>query len=223
MPMSFNLQVDTRDFDRALKQYIATTSKTLPEAINHKAGQVAFRAYNLTPKADRNKIAAELGATYEAVIGKRGKALKRKKLAVATDGRARSLLVAQMKRRGLLGSAKDVSAMVSRFVSKRLSSVSFFRAGWIPAIRAMAKGAMFERRKGRPTGRAMKAKDGLSPVAEIENNATPPERKQTPAVSAFMQKALGQAFRQETADMEAYLARKAQAAANTVNAPGAKP
>lgn len=221
--MSMRLQVDTREFDRALMQYVLTTSKTLADAINHKAGQVAFRAYSLTPKGDRNKIAAELGATYEAVIGKRGKALKRKKLAVATDGRARALLIAQLKRRGILRSAKDVSAMVSRFVSKRVSSVSFFRAGWIPAIRALAKGAMFERRRGRPTGRATRAKDSLSPVAEIENNSTPPERVQMPAVSAFMEKALGSAFRQETADMEQYIARKAQQAANTVNPPSAKP
>ena len=220
--MSATLQIDTREFDRALKQYVAVTSKTLPEAINHKAGQVAFRAYNLTPKSDRNKIAAELGATYETVIGKRGKALKKKKIVVDTNGRARALLVAQLKRRGELGSVKNVSAMVSRFVSKRLSSVRFFRAGWIPAIRALAKGSFFERRKGRPTGRAMKAKDGLSPVAEIENNSTPPERKQMPAVTAFMEKALGQAFREETADMETYLAKKAQQAANTVIPAGIK-
>lgn len=218
-PMNATLQIDTREFDAALKQYIVTTSKTLAKAINDKAGGVAFKAYTATPKADRAKIAAELGARYEQVIGKRGKPTKRRQLVVSADNpRARALLVAQLRRQGKLGSVKNLGAMVAKFVSRRVNSAGFFRSGWIPAIRALANCATYERRKGRPVGRALKAKDGLDPLAEIENNATPRERSSMPAVEQFMGAALQKAFREETADMEQYLARKAQQAANTVNA-----
>lgn len=217
--MTPTIQVDTREFDAALKQYLVTTSKTLAKAINDKAGGVAFKAYSATPKADRAKIAAELGASYEQVIGKRGKPTKKQRLVVAdANPRARALLVAQLRRQGKLGAVRNLGALVSAFVTKRVTSAGFFRSGWIPAIRALARGTPFERKAGRPVGRALKAKDELSPVAEIENNASPKDRSKMPTVEGFMAAALQKAFREETADMEQYLSRKAQEAANTVNA-----
>jgi hypothetical protein len=216
--MNAKVEIDTREFDAALKQCIATTSRTLAKAINDKAGGVAFRAYNATPKAERSRIAAEFNARYDPVIGKRGKPTKRKKLVVTNQPRARALLVAQLRRQGKLGSVRNLGAMVNAFVSRRIASAGFLRSGWIPAIRALAKGSVFEPKKGRPVGRALVAKDSLSPLAEIENNATPKEKSKSPSAERILTLALQKAFREETGDMQGYLARKAQEAANTVNA-----
>jgi len=209
-----SITFDTRQFDQALKQYVTLTSKTLAEAINKKAGGVAFKAYAATPKADRAKIAAELGASYEAVIGKRGKPTKKKKLVVQKNSRARAILVAQLRRLGKLETSKNLNELLQAFVTARVNSAGFFRSGWLPAIRRLAGSSAVERRKGRPVGRVKPAQDSLSPTAEIENNATPKDRSKMPKVEAFMVAATQRAFNEETQDMAKYISDKLQKTAN---------
>ena len=226
--MISNFQVDTREFDRALKQYIATTSKTLAGAINNKAGNVANKAYANTAKVDKQQIASELGASYGRVMGKRGKLLKGNKITITGTkeqlARARALYVAQLRRLAKLDTTKDITGRLPLWIKRRVASGGFLSTGWIAAMRTFIKetgGKLLPRRAGRTYGRAIRARDGLGPFAEIENNSTPKENKAS--AERVMTRALSKAFAEETADMEQYLARKAQAAANTVNPPNAKP
>jgi len=217
--MSANLQIDTREFDKALKEYVATTSRTLAQAINSKAGDLASRAYQGTAKADRQKIAAELGATLGRVKGKSGKLLKGNRVTVGSDksklARARSLFVAQLRRLGQLENTTGLTAKLPGWIKKRVGSGGFLAAGWIPAMRTFIKASGGAPRvKGRGFGRATKARDVLNPVAILENNSTPLENR--PKAEAIIVKALSNAFVLVTADMEQYLANKAQQAANTV-------
>ena len=65
--------VDTREFDRVLKQYVDVNLKqSLAEIINTKAFYIARGAARLTPRADYQKMAKELGVKLRAVSsGKR--------------------------------------------------------------------------------------------------------------------------------------------------------
>lgn len=225
--MISTVQIDTREFDRALKQYLAVTSKTLPEAINHKAGNVAAKAYTETAKADRQKIAADLGAYYGQVMGKRGKLLKGNRILAPTDkdklARARALFVAQLRRLGKLDSTAGITEKLPLWIKRKVGSAGFLAAGWVPAIRTLLGRLGVPLRGGQSAknyGRAIRAKDSLDPFAVIENNNTPKENKQS--AERVMARGLKKAFDLETADMETYLAKKAQQAANTVIPPGAK-
>lgn len=226
--MSLTLQVDTREFDRAFKQYVGLTSKTLAAAVNNKAGNVAAKAYANTAKVDKQLIAAELGASYGRVMGKRGRLLKGNKITITGTkeqlARARALYVAQLRRLGRLDTTKDITGRLPLWIKRRVASGGFLSTGWIAAIRTFIKetgGKLLPRRPGRTYGRAIRAREGWAPFAEIENNSTPQENKAS--AERVLTNALARAFRQETADMEQYIARKAQQAANTVNPPNFKP
>lgn len=215
--MNATLTVDTREFDKAFKQYVGLTSKTLAESVNAKAGNIANRAYALTPKVDKQKIAGELGASYGRVMGKRGNLLKGNKITITGTkdqlARARVLYVSQLRRLAKLDSTKDIDAKLPAWIKKRVAAGGFLAAGWFPAIRALvAKGAALMRPTGRTYGRALRARDGLSPFAEIENNSTPKENKAS--AERVMTRALSRAFAEETADIAGYIARKMQSVAN---------
>ena len=204
--MSLSIQVETREFNAALKQYVALTSKTLAQSLNHKAGNIAFRAYSATPKANKGKLAAELGASYTEKTTRKGKL--RKTLQLKSLSAARAILVHRLKKSGKLAGSNIDEARVRKFVGATLRSVGFYRSGWIPAIKRLARGAFFEKKSGRPLGSVRPASEGFRPVVEIENNATPKENRSV--VESFMVDALRKAFADETADIEQYLTKKLQ-------------
>lgn len=217
--MNDALSIDTREFDKALKSCVGETSKTLPEALNHKGGNVAFTAYKQTPAVDPKHIAAEFSAQRVHKIGKKGQTLKATRLEVGDNLRARAVFVAQLRRRGLLEKTTGVTGKIAAFIGKRIGSAGFLRQGWVPAIKRLKPGIFQQtRRAGKKVGSVIPAKDGFNVFAQIENNATPRESSSVPKVQSLMTNALARAFREETADMETYLARKAQESANKVNA-----
>ena len=73
MPVTPTFKVDTREFDKTLKQYTEVNLKqSLAEIFNTKAWRIALRAAELTPRADYQKMANELGVTLRTVqTGKR--------------------------------------------------------------------------------------------------------------------------------------------------------
>jgi hypothetical protein len=122
-----SLTLDTRAFRAALHEYERATKKDEAEILNHAARNVAFRAAQRTPKADRSKIVAGLHK----------------------DPRLRFALTSlqlRKKGRGILKRGAFARA-VRGFVGKRAASSGYIRVGWAPAIEQL--GGSFRGRKPR--------------------------------------------------------------------------
>jgi hypothetical protein len=215
--MNATVEIDTREFDAALKQYIAKTSKTLAEALNHQAGNLAVRAYVNTPKVTHEKIVASLGLREN--VGRTQKKLARAyhKSGVGEFVKARAIFVWWLRKKGKLKETTGVTQKMLAWIASRLRSGKFMASGWLPAIKKLLpEKAGIDSKPGRKYGKAIKARDVLDAFAQIENNSSPKTRDK--AVESAMVSALRAAFVETTADMKVYLTRKAQEAANTVNA-----
>lgn len=206
--MNTTLEVDLSEFKRTLNAYLLKTSKSLPAAINNKAGRVAWRALSTTKKADRKEIEALGVSGYRVMRSRQTGAFRQGRPIYNEGGRMRDILVAKELKSGRRDFS-DMGSRVRKAIAARLSSISFLRAGWLPAYRALkrhiagAAGLVDARQRGRAKGYARQAVDGFNPVAVIANNAPPSEQ-----AAKFVEQGLGAAFRIETADMKTYLERK---------------
>ncbi len=206
--MSATMTVDMREFSRTLDAYLVATSKTLSAAVNNKAGRVALAATNTTHKAKRQDIEALGVDGYRLIKNKKTGELRQGRPIYNLGGSMRNIIAA----REVTSGRRDFSNMDARVksaIARRLKSIGFLRAGWLPAFRALRSfigglaatpGAT---QQGKPKGYAKKARDGFNPLAVIANSAAP-----TPEAAKFVEQGLARAFREETADMKAYLERK---------------
>src|SRR5688500_8951565 len=120
---------DQREFDATLQKYLTVTKRSIPEALNRSALDIAISAYRLTVRASRAAIEA-LGVTYQTT-GKRGQALRRRKNIYDTGGRARAIYISRLRKSGRLSTATDVSAGVRKMLASRLRAVGSLAAGWV--------------------------------------------------------------------------------------------
>jgi hypothetical protein len=217
---------DQSEFDRALLSYLRVVPHSLAEVLNKKALYLARGALRLTPKASRAEIEA-LGIVAYQIAGKTGRRLKRvKAIYNVTDSRARRILISIWRKRGELAgkTEEDIQGGVKKFLAARLRSIAFLSAGWIPAIRAMARktGEAADtagvRAFGRPKGRGTPASDGWDPVAVIENSVRPRESPGAARAAEWMRGALEKAFAQELASMQEFILKRLQRDADRVNA-----
>ena len=114
--MKPTLTLDTRGFDRALREYQKATGKTVPQVVNRAAVNLAFRSAQFTPPADKFAVASGKGirnpwAFVNYTLKKQGKKLPKNR-----DAYNKAL------------------AMILR---KRAAAVGFIRAGWVKAGRAI--------------------------------------------------------------------------------------
>jgi len=82
--MNFNLPLtfDTSALEQATKELAALNDKELSVYLNKKMGWLHRRWLWNVKKADFQRIKKELGAELKSVTGKRGKPLKRQRLAL---------------------------------------------------------------------------------------------------------------------------------------------
>ena len=211
------------DFNRTLKNYLEYSGRTLPEALNEKAYFICSAAIQNTHKADADTIRRELGGEMQSVIGKRGKALKRKKLGFSGSysmSLAVAIIVARLRKAGKqIPNANALAAMGLDLIRSRLRSVAFIRSGWLPALRRLAKFSKYGRIKFAvgDTGRQYGiAKGGVTPAARTGGlnsrvifwNSAGGESKHKDALNKYGGAGLDAAFRQETASMSEYIERK---------------
>lgn len=161
MQGAIKIELDTREFDRALKLLAGETSKTFPELVNDQAFRLANEAMQQTKRADASKIESQLtAAAGEKVIGsqfariiKRGKNKGQfkvyRKAKEISSGMERSfaarIINKKRRERGdnlLWGDALANAA--KRMIGARKRAVAFGASGWLPAIRLL--GAMTKRR-----------------------------------------------------------------------------
>lgn len=192
MSLSANMTIDQAEFDAAMRQYLAQTSRELHTAVNEAAFYVVQRAFHATPKVTRGQIEMDMSIAYKPAMNKKGdkrladSAQNKTKNAVSGNKLLYALVNARRRNAGkemLKGEAMQEAA--AKLLAKRFRSVGTLRAGWFHALLTFGKaiGKIFNREAGLNTGlkgksRAKIALPGLKPQAEIvyKANAFEPSR-----------------------------------------------
>lgn len=223
------LKIDTREFQRTLRDYEKVSKRDLATILNTKGFYIARGAVRDTHKADKDKVKAELTALVKS--GKKFKTVKRfSRFGLEYDAPLISLLI-NMRRgargeKGLYG--KSMANAVKGWLGARLRSIAFLRAGFIPAIKAFEplaekKGQAPKmdgatRQYGKPKGSAKVAKaDTWRPVASITNAASAKGDKNS-ALERYVGEGLRSAFAKEVASMKQYMEEKFAATAKKFSA-----
>jgi hypothetical protein len=196
--MAVELNIDTREFNAALRQYIKVSSRTLPEIVNKRAVNIAFKSIRHTPKAKKARIKRDL------------------KVKSRTNPKAplAAILVNAGRNPGLYGD--DMKQAVEELKERRAKSIGFIKSGWLGAVNDLQPHAKVFRRtprvnvKGKPKGFGRPARKGLNPTAEIVN--------QVAGAVKVGSSALQRAMNDDADDMRTFTAKRMQKDANKFNA-----
>jgi hypothetical protein len=211
--------VDSRSFDRAFRDYLKVSQKSLAEICNNKAARVAAAAIRETKRANRGKIESDLGR-YVTVqeTSKRGKVVNRRRLVLNTRTGHTAPLAELIinKRRGRAGQpgleGAAMAQAVRKMLASRFRSIGFLASGWLAAIKAILpslvdrSGIRIDRSvkwRGKPKGDAKPARAGWNPLATVENKVDKGER-----ASRIISEGVQRALDSEAKDMQTYVDRK---------------
>lgn len=222
MPDRITFRIDTREFDRAIEQYLDYTKRGLADVLNKKALFISRGALRLTPSTPAGAITSSLGkvirhrntvdikstkagAVYSNLGGKQSEAPLAALIINARRGRE--------SHPGLYGA--DMSVAVAQLIAARNRSRAFLKSGWIPAIRALSPlvkqsygtegGNGRAIQVNRAKGSATPARPGLTCKAIIENFASG-NHETHEALHKYGGPALQQAFNNEAASMDRFVA-----------------
>ena len=212
------IEVDTKDFDIKLKEYMKYTKRTVPKIISTKLYYIARNATLTTVKTPTARVRMEL------LLPSR----------VNADVPLAAILVQKKRKqegnKGLHGDKMRVA--VDKFIRGREKCTAFLRSGWIPAIKKLA---LFADKVGQP---AMDSK--VKPLGAVKGGAEIPlERDNWVAegeiwnsvyggdkknnnpdrIEKLLTEGLQEAIKMETASMEVYIKRKMDELAAKFNTP----
>lgn len=221
--MKATLTVDTSQFQSALSEYVKWSKRTLPEILNKKAKEIAFKAYQETPRADRGEVMRELDLRVARQVTNRKTGKVRNVYELDDRRRIAGIMYVRAKATGKpLKSYAEYKAGALKYAAGRLTAIGTLAAGWIGAIRKLSAASksgvgdvQWKRHKG--VGTATPAVNGWNPVAEFAYNLTE-RKKEGIQIDPRCQTALQAAFDFEAGSMMDYVARKMQEKADTVNA-----
>tara|TARA_X000001382_G_scaffold64039_1_gene44324 strand:- start:290 stop:895 length:606 start_codon:yes stop_codon:yes gene_type:complete len=157
------MELDTSEFQKALLKYIPTTKKDLPEIVNKRAINVAFKAIRFTPKANAAKIRRAM------------------RLKTRLNAPLASLILNKLQgkygRKGYYGA--EMRAEVEEFIKGKVRGIGYLKSGWLASAQQMARLAGMKVGRSRATkvfgkgkhGQAKHAKPGWTPSATIINLA----------------------------------------------------
>jgi hypothetical protein len=222
-----NTKVDTSYFLQKWTEYRKVMSRTLPQAVNDKLFMVARASLWFTHKADKKDIEKTLGKVSVSTT-KHGKKRYAHRLVKAAQHDAPLIALIINKRRGkgegLRGEA--MRAEVQRVLSARMRSRAYIKSGWLPAIKELAAVTSVPTKFpfpddavqiGKVKGRAETAKEGDIIKGFIENEAYA-TRDNKGAFERFGSKGLQAGIDNEGKEMDVYIKRKIQPAADAFNA-----
>ncbi len=209
---------------RRLKEQVALlaiqSSRTLPDIVNQTALNAVGRAFNHTPRADRNRIQMQTAQLVKVnKINKRGKIVTETKLGHVTmvttkKGNEAPLLAliinSRRGKKGLPGlyGAKMTQAIV-RVLKFRLRSIGFEASGWIPGMKQLMarlrRPFIIANLKGvavykRPKGEATAARPGFRSIAQVVNNVR--------EIAKVGTRALQRGIDEEAASIQKHLEKK---------------
>ena len=229
---SSGVTVDTSALRAVIPKYEAATGHDLAYVINRAGRNVAFRALEHTPRADKAQIESSLQQVHAHQIrgvntptGKLGRRLKKPRPILFPTNLAVTLLVARLKKKGKpIPSRMTLSYQALAMVAARLRSVSFLKSGWLEGIRLfseaaeMGKGGVKEvKAYGQKKGHAIVAVPANEVSALLDNSAygkgRPVVGKSRNAQASLLQyagPALQQAITETAADMKAYAEKRVE-------------
>lgn len=196
--MAVEITVDTREFKAALREYIKVSRRTLPEIVNKRAVNIAFKAIRYTPKARKSRINKDL----------------KQKSRTNPNAPLSAILVNAGRKPGLYG--EDMKQAVEELRERRHKSLGFIKSGWLGAVNDLQPHAKVFRRaprvnlQNKPKGYGRPARQGLNPTAEIVNQVAGAVKVGSPA--------LQRAMNDDAADMKNFVAKRMQQDANRFNA-----
>lgn len=205
--MSFGFEIPAREmanFESAIKEYYQATGKDAAYVVNRQALNVAIKAAQNTPSADKGAIEGVTRRPWwpklVAKVMMSGKQIK------VGRGKKRRTITAAVSGHYTRAEARQVS---KKMIGNRVKKAGFIRSGWSPAIKRLSaeklklKGQAagtpaFTRNEGKAPGDVVIAQPGISPTAEIINKATGAEKVAGPALIS--------AYGLAAADMRGYVA-----------------
>ena len=214
MELQPTIRINTDEFIRNLRTYVTLRIKeSLDQIINRKMLFVIRRTRALTPKADRSKISAELGATSTQRVSKKSGKLKWRNKYAPT-----SLAVGLVQwKRHKAGepplTQAEAKAKAAKLIGSRLKAVGSLKAGWVKALNMFAKalgsGGDAPDARVRAKGSAMTAKPSWNPTASAEYDlAIVGAGSNQLHIDSRVSAAAAQAFEEETRSMEDYISKK---------------
>lgn len=226
--------IDTSELQRALKDYMAVSKKSLSEVINQKAFFMARGAARMSYRSNKGKIETELGKDVEAwrevKRGKNAGKLKRVGYSIKSTSLANNILRARIHaKNGKQPTKAEFLKTIKKFIAARVSSAAFLASGWIPAIKyfearvkskkgAPARDSSVKLRATKPMGGAIEAQPGWNPKAVLWNSAAAKRSKNAPAaLNKVAGEALRSAMAEEVRSMRKHIADKLQGDANQHN------
>jgi len=209
--MMIKAEVDTRQFSRAMSQYLATTKRDLADATNRIAFDVSRWAIEETKRSDKQAIQSlnkkEWWPKYIAKrIGGRGVG--------ATFTRKGQSRRVHFQGNFTRAQARTVSAKI---IAARIRSRAFIASGFISAAKDFASRVFGEKRVPRrgtggsekPTGRGIPARPGTKPVAWIVNTALNAFKfSSRPNAMPVAQAALQRALTRKTRDLQEVIRKR---------------
>ena len=228
--------IDTAEFNASLARYVHVAKKDMATILNTKAFYVARKACWWTQRADKAKVKAYTDGMVQVNKAKirndiTGRMAARKsRTYTRTGANVPQIALVINKRKGIVGDkglrGDDMTDAMAREAGRRQRSVGFVAAGWIEAIRILdpkaeekAAAAAIRGVKiyGVPKGGATFATpDKLS--LSIFNTAKARSDKSGDGWMRVASEGLQVAIRDETASMDAYMAKKMQARADSLKA-----
>lgn len=191
--------VSLASFRAALGEYMQVCKRDVVEIVNRRALNLAFRAAQFTPTADRNAVAQLVGVRNPY-----------------------ALAVWNLKRAGKkIPKRHQMEKVVSRLISARVRTVGFIRGGWVKAGRRVAelvriRAPRIGSLRGPGKGDAVVA-DILNLTAEIINRSVSKSPTSVAALRRYGGQGLNAALAFEARDMREYIARKLKQRADEFN------
>lgn len=217
--------LDTSRFQKALLELIPRVQHTVARTLNKHLFYIARGASRLTPVS--TKVESDMGVlAYASVRSRKTGKTRRGKVAVfaiGTGNRIAAIINARRMKGGKPPLKRiEMGDAIKKLIAARLRSKGTERSGWIAAIRIL--GASIgessyaeERVSVTHTSIATTAKDGWSPVAELEYKIISTDTHNRHYIDAKTQDALQTAFNYETSSIEKFLGTDLQKDFDKVN------
>lgn len=120
MQKGIKVEINTSRFDAVFRKYMELTSKSLQDAINNKLFDITLHAGRETGKADPKTIRSTLKAVSSQYPNRTV---------------AQMIVIAKARRAGQ--SIKDLESEANDLIRRRVKSVGFAKAGWIPGLKTL--------------------------------------------------------------------------------------
>lgn len=224
------LEFDIPRFRKAVTEYLAAVQHDAAYVLNKKGFFIARRGLAKTPKEDPLKIRGEMEAWRIAVMGKRGKYLKKTKT-VLRGTRAYNIIQGRRIKAGLAPLPKaQAEAAALKMTHAKIRSAGTLKVGWHGMLRSLAFRVKekYAASVSQITGGMRKVAGPGAAVPAKEANWHPEckiiyylQSDGLRGVHPHVETAMQVAFSEEIADMEAFTAAQMQKTANAHS--GAKP